>query len=94
MQEKDTAPQQSNLLLRLPEMSACFNRDSVEDVYTALQELDTEWSQATLKLMHGFVPNYAWVSAQLCMCMLTSAWVSANSAWVLCNSARVVLPSA
>lgn len=57
IQEKDTAPQQSDLLLRLPEMSACFNKDSVEDVYVALQELGTDWSQATLQLLHGFVLN-------------------------------------
>lgn len=55
IQEQDNAPQQSDLLLRLPEMNACFNKDSVEDIYTALKELDTEWSQATLKLMTGSV---------------------------------------
>ncbi|KAL3135650.1 hypothetical protein ABBQ38_006131 [Trebouxia sp. C0009 RCD-2024] len=57
LEEKDTAPQQSDLLLRLPEMSACFNKDSVEDVYAALQELGTDWSQATLKLLHGGSPT-------------------------------------
>lgn len=54
LQEQASAPQQSDLLLRLPEMNACFNQDSVEDIYTALKELDTEWSQATLKLLTGY----------------------------------------
>ena len=57
VQDQDSAPQQSDLLLRLPEMNACFNKDSVEDVYTALKELDTEWGQATLKLLNGYVFN-------------------------------------
>ena len=36
-------------------MNACFNQDSVEGVHAALRELDSEWSQATLKLMNGCV---------------------------------------
>lgn len=59
MQDQDSAPQQSDLLLRLPEMNACFNQDSVEDIYTALKELDTEWGEATLKLLKGWVVNPA-----------------------------------
>lgn len=59
VQDQDSALQQSDLLLRLPEMSACFNKDSVEDIYSALKELDTEWSQATLKLLNGCVINPA-----------------------------------
>lgn len=55
LQEKDTPPQQSDLLLHLPEMNACFNKDSLEAIHAALQELDNEWSQATLKLMNGLV---------------------------------------
>ena len=62
MQDQDAAPQQSDLLLRLPEMNACFNQDSVEDIYTAVKELNTEWSKATLKLLNGYV-----VSSVLCM---------------------------
>ena len=54
MQDQDSAPQQSDLLLRLPEMNACFNKDSIEDIYTALKELDSQWSQATLKLLNGY----------------------------------------
>ena len=53
VQEKDTAPQQSNLLVHLPDTNACFNQDSVEAVHAALKELDTEWSKATLKLING-----------------------------------------
>lgn len=64
MQDQDDAPHQSDLLLRLPEMNACFNKDSVEDIYSALKELDTEWSHATLKLLHGYVVN-------LCMTLCT-----------------------
>ena len=57
MQEKDTPPQQSDLLLHLPEMNACFNQDSVEAIHASLKELDNEWSQATLKLMHGYAKH-------------------------------------
>jgi len=52
-QEKDTPPQQSDLLLHLPEINACFNQDSVEAIHASLKELDNEWSQAALKLMNG-----------------------------------------
>ena len=68
MQEQDSAPQQSDLLLRLPEMNACFNQDSVEDIYTALKELDTEWSQATLKLLTGLVITLH-DGLQVCVCV-------------------------
>lgn len=57
VQEKDTPPQQSDLLLHLPEMNACFNQDSVEAIHASLKELDNEWSQATLKLMNGYAKH-------------------------------------
>ncbi|KAL0044674.1 hypothetical protein WJX82_005007 [Trebouxia sp. C0006] len=56
-EEKDTPPQQSDLLLHLPEMNACFNQDSVEAIHASLKELDNEWSEATLKLMSGGSPT-------------------------------------
>ena len=70
IQEQDNAPQQSDLLLRLPEMNACFNKDSVEDIYTALKELDTEWSQATLKLMTGSVVHTLHDALHTCQMLL------------------------
>ena len=53
MQEKDVPPQQSDLLLHLPQMNACFNQDSVGAIHSSLKELNNDWSQATLKLLNG-----------------------------------------
>ena len=52
-QEKEAAPQQSDLLLHLPEMNACFGQSSVEDIHASLKQLDNDWSKEALKLMNG-----------------------------------------
>lgn len=53
LQEKEAAPQQSDLLLHLPEMNACFGQSSVEDIHASLKQLDNDWSKEALKLMNG-----------------------------------------
>lgn len=46
-------PQQSDLLLHLPEMNACFGQSMVEDIHASLKQLDNAWSQEALKLING-----------------------------------------
>ena len=53
VQEKQPSPKQSDLLLHLPEMNACFGQNSVEDIHASLKQLNNDWSKEALKLING-----------------------------------------
>eukprot|EP00891_Asterochloris_glomerata_P008803 jgi/Astpho2/8803/Aster-05446 len=54
---REQPPQQTDLLVQLPDINGVFAHDSVEQIHQALEERGDAWAQQTLKLMHSGSPT-------------------------------------
>ena len=52
LQAREQPPQQTDLLVQLPDINDVFAHDAVEQIHQALEERGDAWAQQTLNLMH------------------------------------------